>query len=103
MLESWCRRADSNRQPIAYEAIALPLSYCGVASVVAKKPPAVEAVRPVLSVRPRESGDPGLRTAAPGIPACAGMNGREICLSTRRALSPFVPAKAGTQGWSWRL
>jgi hypothetical protein len=26
----WCRRADSNRQPIAYEAIALPLSYCGV-------------------------------------------------------------------------
>jgi hypothetical protein len=26
----WCRRADSNRQPIAYEAIALPLSYCGL-------------------------------------------------------------------------
>ena len=64
MLESWCRRADSNRQPIAYEAIALPLSYCGVASVVAKKPPAVEAVRPLLSVRPRESGDPGLELAA---------------------------------------
>jgi hypothetical protein len=28
--QSWCRRADLNRQPIAYEAIALPLSYCGV-------------------------------------------------------------------------
>src|SRR5207244_2129974 len=43
MLESWCRRADLNRQPIAYEAIALPLSYCGPARLVAKKPAAVEA------------------------------------------------------------
>jgi hypothetical protein len=30
----WCRRADSNRQPIAYEAIALPLSYCGLISAL---------------------------------------------------------------------
>src|SRR5260221_12302078 len=39
----WCRRADLNRQPIAYEAIALPLSYCGPTRVLAKKPAAVEA------------------------------------------------------------
>src|SRR5262249_12667717 len=40
----WCRRADSNRQPIAYEAIALPLSYCGVqkgpsTKLLSNKPP----------------------------------------------------------------
>src|SRR5262249_13473922 len=40
----WCRRADSNRQPIAYEAIALPLSYCGVqkepcSKLLSNKPP----------------------------------------------------------------
>ena len=60
----WCRRADSNRQPIAYEAIALPLSYCGVqkepcSKLLSNKPPPVE--------------------------------------EARSAVSPFVPAKAGTQ------
>src|SRR2546425_9795023 len=58
----WCRRADSNRQPIAYEAIALPLSYCGVqkepcSKLLSNKPPPVEEAQSP-SVRPRESGDP---------------------------------------------
>ena len=55
-----------------------------------------------LRSSPRKWG-PRITDCGPWIPACAGMNGRGICLSTRRALSPFVPAKAGTQGWSWRL
>src|SRR5215472_17681193 len=55
----WCRRADSNRQPIAYEAIALPLSYCGVQNgpcikLLSNKPPLVEAAQLALS-RPRAS------------------------------------------------
>ena len=55
----WCRRADSNRQPIAYEAIALPLSYCGVqrgpsTKLLSKNPPLVEEAQLALS-RPRAS------------------------------------------------
>ena len=30
VLSAWCRLRDSNLQPIAYEAIALPLSQVGV-------------------------------------------------------------------------
>src|SRR6516164_7990952 len=50
----WCRRADSNRQPIAYEAIALPLSYCGVqkepcSKLLSNKPPPVEEARSAVS------------------------------------------------------
>src|SRR5262245_6317978 len=49
----WCRRADSNRQPIAYEAIALPLSYCGVqrgpcSKLLSNKPPPVEEAQSAL-------------------------------------------------------
>src|SRR6266404_9421870 len=56
----WCRRADSNRQPIAYEAIALPLSYCGVQKepcikLLSNKPPPVEEARSALSVVPAHS------------------------------------------------
>src|SRR5262245_33878056 len=50
----WCRRADSNRQPIAYEAIALPLSYCGVQNgpcikLLSKKLAPVEEARSALT------------------------------------------------------
>src|SRR5262245_56192700 len=82
----WCRRADSNLQPIAYEAIALPLSYCGVqkgpsTKLLSKKPAPVEeaqsALSPLVPARgtPRRerrgdpvSGDPGARTVAPAFP-----------------------------------
>ena len=52
----WCRRADSNRQPIAYEAIALPLSYCGVqrgpsTKLLSKKPPLVEEAQSAVAYR----------------------------------------------------
>ena len=62
----WCRRADSNRQPIAYEAIALPLSYCGVPSacLVAKKRAPVEAAAIPQFVMP------GLDTASRVYPTC---------------------------------
>jgi hypothetical protein len=51
LLVGWCRRADSNRQPIAYEAIALPLSYCGLQNgpcikLLSNKPPPVEEPHP---------------------------------------------------------
>src|SRR5215831_5245633 len=57
----WCRRADSNRQPIAYEAIALPLSYCGVqkgpsTKLLSKKPAPVEEAQSALSVVPAQAG-----------------------------------------------
>jgi hypothetical protein len=57
----WCRRADSNRQPIAYEAIALPLSYCGVQNgpcikLLSNKPPLIEEAQPALSVVPAQAG-----------------------------------------------
>src|SRR5215831_6298632 len=57
----WCRRADSNRQPIAYEAIALPLSYCGVqkepcTKLLSNKPPLVEEAESALSVVPAQAG-----------------------------------------------
>src|SRR5262249_12912314 len=57
----WCRRADSNRQPIAYEAIALPLSYCGLQSgpcikLLSKKPALVEEAQLALSVVPAQAG-----------------------------------------------
>jgi hypothetical protein len=50
----WCRRADSNRQPIAYEAIALPLSYCGVqkgpsTKLLSNKSPPVEEAQSALT------------------------------------------------------
>ena len=41
----WCRRADSNRQPIAYEAIALPLSYCGLISALISAAPCLGKAR----------------------------------------------------------
>src|SRR5262245_2476887 len=61
----WCRRADSNRQPIAYEAIALPLSYCGVqrgpsTKLLSKKPPPVEEA---LSALIYSSSLPGLTSS----------------------------------------
>src|SRR5215813_947251 len=63
----WCRRADSNRQPIAYEAIALPLSYCGVQNgpcikLLSNKPPPVEEAQSALSY---PSSLPGF--ASPGL------------------------------------
>ena len=62
--QSWCRRADLNRQPIAYEAIALPLSYCGLARLVACR---MDRAKPILTdaghcVRPRE-GHPATRAS----------------------------------------
>ena len=53
----WCRRADSNRQPIAYEAIALPLSYCGVqkepcSKLLSNKPAPVEEAQSYPSSLP---------------------------------------------------
>ncbi len=53
----WCRRADSNRQPIAYEAIALPLSYCGLQNgpcikLLSNKPPPVEEAQSYPSSLP---------------------------------------------------
>src|SRR5262249_47949608 len=74
----WCRRADSNRQPIAYEAIALPLSYRGVqkelsTKLLSKKPPAVEETH---LCRPRASGDPYSRAGGYGSPLSRGRQQR---------------------------
>src|SRR5262249_47784601 len=89
----WCRRADSNRQPIAYEAIALPLSYCGVqkepsTKLLSKKPPPVEEV-PSLRSSPRKRG-PRATDRGPWIPAYAGTSGGKCSAARhkRRGVAP---------------
>src|SRR5260370_36268794 len=59
----WRRRAGSNRQPIAYEASALPLSYCGVqkepcSTLLSNKPPPVEQAQSVLPAPPATADHP---------------------------------------------
>src|SRR6516162_4264 len=96
----WCRRADSNRQPIAYEAIALPLSYCGVqkascSKLLSNKPPPVEEAQssPLSALpRPRFRGGElqrGPRFEDDGLDSRLRGNERKRCLSG--VLYPLVP------------
>src|SRR6516164_6868021 len=107
----WCRRADSNRQPIAYEAIALPLSYCGVqkgpsTKLLSNKPPPVEEAQLALSPLVPARGTP--RRSRRGDPVSGDPEGLDSRWSSPRESGggnerwrgnhfPFVPAKAGTQ------
>src|SRR5262249_12725022 len=100
----WCRRADSNRQPIAYEAIALPLSYCGVqkepsTKLLSNKPPPVEEV-PSLRSSPRKRG-PRATDRGPWIPAYAGTSGGK-CSAARHKRRGVAP-RSGRNGARMRL
>jgi hypothetical protein len=75
--EEWCPESDLNQRPIAYEAIALPLSYRGIATCIGRGP------RPALPL--------SYRVLVPASAARGDSRASTTALKRMRAIPPVGP------------